>query len=104
MAQDRARDSRRVFQRPVTSSVKVHASLNASPFDPNGAAPDSWERQKLRGAMRSKQKLDAFGQTDEYRQSSMREEERQRAEHNHANAGDAGTWVIDGENSPKFKP
>ena len=86
------------------SHVKVHASLNASPFDPQGAAPDSWERQVLRGAMRRKDKLDAFGQTDEARQSNMREEVRQRAEHNHANAGDIGTWIIDGENPPKFKP
>lgn len=80
------------------SAVKVHPSLEAN------TVPDSWERQKLRGAMRGKEKLDAYGQTDEYRQSDMREEARQRAEHNHKNAGDAGTWVIDGENPPKFKP
>lgn len=80
------------------SHVKVHPSLSEN------TAPDTWDRQVLRGAMRRKDKLDSFQQTDERRQSMARENDRETAEHNHQNAGDIGTWHIDGENPPKFKP
>jgi hypothetical protein len=43
-----------------TSNVKVHASLE------NRKNPDTYERSKLRGALRTKGKLDAFGSSNTF--------------------------------------
>lgn len=78
MAKDRAKDSRRVFESPM-SHVKVHSNLDEQ--------PSGYERNRLYSIKHGRKKVDAGGQTDVERAKAFKEDAADIKEYNETQAG-----------------
>jgi hypothetical protein len=79
MAEDRAKDTRRVYQAPQ-SHVKVHPNLDEQ--------PSGYERNRLYSIKHGRKKVDSDGYTDEQRHKNAKEDMANTKEYNETQAGD----------------